>query len=399
MHKPNWLKSTIIFLSAQTLTLFGSSLVQYAIMWYITLTTGSGLMMTISILCSFIPSLLISPFAGVLADKYNKKLVIIISDSTIAFATLILAILTLSGSENIWLMFVVQAVRSFGTGVQSPTVGALIPELVPEEKLSKVNGINGSIQSVIMLISPALAAALLSAGSIGYLLLIDVVTAIIANTILLAFLKYKFTKSKEPHKGVYIEMREGWRYIKKNKYLKVFFVFSAFFYFLITPGAFLTSLQTTRNFGTEVWKLSAVEIFFSSGMILGGLVVFRKIFTKHKLKTLIISTLFMSFFSVLLGLIKDFYIYLAIMGLFGISLPFFTTPATVMLQEGIDKEYLGRVFSVYSIISNSILPLSMLIFGPLADVVSIDIMMVATGVLLFILTIAIRTRLINAQSV
>lgn len=93
-----------LFLSSQTISLFGSMLVQYAITWYITLKTQSGAMMTISIICGFLPTFFFS-FAGVWADRYNRKLLIALSDSLIALSTLILAILFFMGFDSIWLLF------------------------------------------------------------------------------------------------------------------------------------------------------------------------------------------------------------------------------------------------------------------------------------------------------
>src|SRR3954463_5439188 len=102
----NWKKNIILFLSSQTVSLFGSSLVQYAIMWHITLTTESGLMMTLYIICGFIPTFILSPVAGVWADRYNRKMLIILADGLIALSTLALAILFLMGFDAIWLLFV-----------------------------------------------------------------------------------------------------------------------------------------------------------------------------------------------------------------------------------------------------------------------------------------------------
>src|SRR5690625_688923 len=130
--KENWLKNIALFLSSQTISLFGSSLVQYAIMWHITLTTESGLMMTLYILCGFIPTFILSPIAGVWADRFNRKFLIAAADGLIALATLILAILFLMGFESIWLLFVMAGVRAFGTGIQMPAVGAILPQIVPQ---------------------------------------------------------------------------------------------------------------------------------------------------------------------------------------------------------------------------------------------------------------------------
>lgn len=184
-----WKKNIILFLGSQTFSLFGSSLVQYAIMWYIVLNTQSGIMMTISILCGFVPTFILSPVAGVWADRYNRKLLIMLSDSMIAVSTLVLAILFLMGYDSIWLLFVMSAIRAFGAGVQTPAVGAILPQIVPEDKLTAVNGTNGSIQSLVFLVAPMVSAALLTMTSLEIIFFVDVVTAAIAVTILLVFLK------------------------------------------------------------------------------------------------------------------------------------------------------------------------------------------------------------------
>lgn len=188
-QQKSWLRNIILFLSSQTISLFGSSLVQYAIMWHITLTTESGLMMTLYIICGFIPTFILSPIAGVWADRYNRKMLIIVSDGLIAFSTLILAILFMMGFDSIWLLFVMAAIRAFGTGIQTPSVAAILPQVVPKEKLTKVNGANGSIQAVIMFISPMVSAALLANTTIEIIFFIDVITAAIAIFTMLTFVK------------------------------------------------------------------------------------------------------------------------------------------------------------------------------------------------------------------
>src|SRR5690606_38512891 len=132
----NWKRNIILFLSSQTISLFGSSLVQYAIMWYITLNTKSGIMMTLYIICGFIPTFLLSPVAGVWADRYNRKWLIMLSDGMIALATLILALLFLMGYEEAWLLFVMAAIRALGSGVQTPSVEAILPQIVPSDQLT-----------------------------------------------------------------------------------------------------------------------------------------------------------------------------------------------------------------------------------------------------------------------
>ena len=188
MHD-TWKKTLAIFLGGQTLSLFGSMLVQYAITWYITMTTQSGAMMTISIICGVMPTFLISPFGGVWADRYDRKKLIIMADGAIALTTLVLAVTFLTGHGAIWTLFVAQAVRAVGAGIQTPAVGAFLPQIVPAEHLMKANATFGSVQSVVMLSAPMAAGALMSLAGIEVLFFVDVVTAALAIGLLLACLR------------------------------------------------------------------------------------------------------------------------------------------------------------------------------------------------------------------
>lgn len=382
----NWKKNVILFLTSQTISLFGSSLVQYAIMWYITLETKSGVMMTISIICGFLPNFFLSPFAGVWADRYNRKRLIILSDSFIAISTLILAILFLMGYDAIWMMFVVSAIRAMGSGIQSPAVNAYLPSLVPEDKLMKVNGTNGSIQAFVMLVSPMLSGALLSVATIEAIFFIDVITALIAVMILLLFLKettHENLQNDEPI-SYFGDLKKGLIYIHNHAYLKRFFIYSGLFFILAGPVAFLTPLQVTRNFGDDVWRLTAIEVIFSIGMMAGGIAMASWGGFKNKVHSMALSCIILSICTFLFGFISVFWIYLLFMGIFGLAMPFFNTPSTVLLQERVEADYLGRVFGVFGMIASAMMPISMLIFGPLSDAIKIEWMLIGTGIVMLI---------------
>lgn len=385
----NWLKNIILFLSSQTFSLFGSSLVQYAIMWHITLTTESGLMMTLYIICGFIPTFFLSPVAGVWADRYNRKMLIILADGLIAFSTLILAILFLMGYESIWLLFVMAGIRALGTGIQTPAVGAILPQIVPKEKLTKVNGVNGSIQAVIMFVSPMVSAALIAMASLEVIFFIDVITAAIAIVTLMTFVKIAVHKkaAAEQTASYFSDFKQGLQYVNSNPFLKKFFLFFAVFIVLMAPAAFLTPLQVTRTFGGDVWELTAIEIAFSVGMMAGGGIIASWGGYPNKITTMTLASLIMGICTLALGIVPIFWIYLLFMAVFGIAMPIFNTPVTVLLQEKIEENYLGRVFGVMGMISTSMMPIGMLIFGPIADVIAIEWLLVGTGAFIILLAV------------
>ncbi|MEC5273527.1 MFS transporter [Caldifermentibacillus hisashii] len=387
--KSNWYKNIVLFLSSQAISLFGSSLVQYAMMWYITLSTESGVMMTIYIICGFIPTFILSPVAGVWADRYNRKMLIVLSDGLIALATLILAILFFMGFDDIWLLFLMAAIRAFGTGIQTPAVGAILPQIVPKNKLTKVNGINGSIQAIIMFVSPLVSAALLGMATMEIIFFIDVVTATIAIGTLLIFLKIPLhEKAKDKQTTSYLsDFKLGLQYVNSHDFLKKFFLFFALFMVLMAPASFLTPLQVARSFGDDVWRLTSIEIVFSIGMMAGGAIIAAWGGFSNKVKTMGFATVIMGVCTFALGSVPNFWVYLFFMGVFGVAMPILNTPATVLLQEKIEEDYLGRVFGVMGMISTSMMPIGMLIFGPLADMVKIEWLLIGTGAFIMCLSL------------
>ncbi|MGI6366231.1 MAG: MFS transporter [Bacillota bacterium] len=383
-----WKRKTALFLAGQTISLLGSVLVQYAITWHITLTTQSGVMMTVSIICGFLPTFFISPFAGVWADRFSRKTLIILADSFIAIATLILAILFFKGYNFLWLLFLMSAIRALGSGVQSPAIGAFLPQLAPRDMLTRVNAINNSIHATVTLVSPMLSGALLSFARLETIFFIDVITAAMAVSILL-FLQVPVHAKAEAKQvtGYFRDMQEGIAYVLGNDFIKVYCLFSIFFLILVAPAACLTPLQVARTYGDDVWRLTAIEVAFSLGMIGGGVLMAAWGGFKNKLHSMTLSNLIIAACTFALGLAPAFWLYLVLMGVFGVAMPIFNTPATVLVQQKVEGDFLGRVFGVIGMISSTMLPLGMLVFGPMADFVHIELLLVATGILLFILSV------------
>lgn len=383
----NWKKTAALFLFSQNISLFGSSLVQYAIWWYVVLNTQSGMMITIAVLCGFLPTFILSPIAGVWADRYNRKMLIVLADALVATATLILAITFLLGYEALWLLFLMYAIRAVGTGIQTPAVGAILPQFVPADKLTQINGINGTIQALTFIASPAISALLLTVAAIEVVFFIDVITAALAIITMLFFIIIPVhAKALQAQTSKYFsDLKLGMEYIKNHDFLKVLFLFYAVFFIVMAPASFLTPLQVVRSFGEEVWRLSAIEIAFSTGMIAGGIMIAYWGGFKNKIHTMLLASLIMGCSIFALGVVPVFWIYLAFMGFAGISVPFFNTASIVLFQEKVEESFLGRVFGVTTMISTSMMPLGMLIFGPISDSVKIEWMLIGTGIFMFIM--------------
>ena len=385
----HWQRNISFFIAGQMISFVGSLLVQYAIFWYINLETKSGTILTIAIIASFIPLLIFSPIAGVLADKMNRKLLIIIADGSIALVTLVTAILFSLGDIQIWMLIVVTGIRGIGQAIHGPAIGAAIPLMVPQDKLMRVQGIQTGIQSAFNVLGPIVAAVLISWFSIGFLFYIDTVTAFLGVATLLLFVtipKHVNEDKKQTTSGLQ-DFFAGLRYVKTHTFLIPFFIYLFFVLILVSPVAFLSPLQVVRSFqtfGTEVFRLTMVEVGFSLGMTIGALLVAWWGGFNNRIVTAGIAISIMGFGVLMLGVVANFYVYIFFMLVQGVVLPFYNTPMTVMIQEQVDPAYMGRVSSISTMINSIAMPIGIALFGPLADVVSIELLLLISGALMMI---------------
>ena len=394
MKKDNlWKKKAVAFITSQAVSLFGSSIVQMAIVWYVTMQTSSGIWLTILTLSSFLPQMIISPFAGVWADRYNKKKIIILADVLIAVSTLILAIflqINNLAKTSLIAIVVVSIIRSIGTGIQTPTVNSMIPLLVPEDKLMKFNGVNSSIQSVIQFASPLVAGGILVLGSISNILFIDVITAVIGVSIL-SFIKIeqKSIQKIEKKASTINDIKEGIRFSISDKLIGKLLLIYGIFIFLSVPSSFMSSLIITRNFGQDYMYLSICETIGFVGMFLGGLLLGAWGGFKNRNKTLTLGMILYSIFAIALGLVTQYWMFVALIFFISFSIPIIQTTTMTMLQEKVPIEMQGRIFSLLNAIFSGLMPLGMILFGVLADIVSINYLIIPAGAILLLIGIGI----------
>lgn len=385
VEMPGWRRRTALFLTGQTISLFGSMLVQYAVMWHLTLETKSGMVMALSAVFGFLPQAIVSIFGGVWADRHNRKLLIMGADAAIAAATLTLALLMLGGANDLWLIYAALAVRSAGAGIQTPAVGALIPQIVPTAKLMRVNGINGTIQSGMMLLAPAVAAGLYASFQIEAIFFVDVATAIIGIGLLALIPVSRIVRSDaDAPPSYFTDLVEGVRYVSGHSFVRWLLGLYAVVFVLAVAPSFLTPLMVVRSFGEEVWKLTALELAFSIGMMLGGAALAIWDAKISRIGLIMASSVAFGVLSIGLGLSPNLWIFLFFMFLVGLAIPGFSTPAMTVLQETVEPERQGRVFGFLGIVMAVSTPFGMIVFGPLADVYSVQSLLVWAGVAIFV---------------
>ena len=390
----NWKRKTVLFLASQCITLFGSMIVQMSIIWYVTLKTSSGGWVAAFTICSYLPQFLISFFAGVWADRYNRKKLIVLADGVITIATLIMfLVMPMISSDFVLLsaLLVISIVRSIGAGVQTPAVNAVIPHLVPAEYLMKYNGINATIQSIVQFIAPAVAGTVLSIGTFRSTLFIDIVTALIGIGLLSCILLPKQEVAND-NISVFSEIKAGIHYSFSDKMIGKILIVYGLFILLSVPAGFMAALLVSRVYGDVYWYLTAVELVGFAGMALGGVLMGMWGGFKSRFKTFAFGLLMLSIMTIGMGVSPYFILYLVMMFVYSVALTIIQTAVTTIIQEKAEGSMLGRVFGLMGAMYSGFLPVGMAIFGPLADMLPLQWIMVGSGIALVLTTVYLQVK-------
>ena len=390
----HWKRKTILFLISQCITLFGSMIVQMSIIWYVTLKTSSGGWVAAFTICSYLPQFLISFFAGVWADRYSRKKLIILADGVITVATLVMfLVMPMISLDSILLsaLLAVSIIRSVGAGIQTPAVNAVIPQLVPEEYLMKYNGLNATVQSVVQFAAPAVAGAVLSIGTFRATLFIDILTALVGIGLLSCVLLPKQEASNE-NVSVFSEIKAGIRYSFSDKLIGKILIAYGLYILLCVPAGFMAALLVSRVYGDVYWYLTAVELVGFAGMALGGVLMGVWGGFKSRIKTFALGLFVLSLMTIGMGISPYFILYLVLMFVYSIALTMIQTATTTIIQEKADSSMQGRVFGLMGAMYSGFLPVGMAIFGPLADVMPLQWIIVGSGIALVLVTVYLQVK-------
>jgi DHA3 family macrolide efflux protein-like MFS transporter len=384
----NWKKRFFTIWSGQAFSMLGSYLVGFAFVWYLTEKTGSATVLTLGNLMQLIPSVLIAPLAGTLADRWNRKVVMAVFDSITALFTLLVAIFFILDIAEIWHIFMAMFVRSACGQFQWAAMTASTSLMVPKQHLSRIQGANQTLQGFMNILGPALGALLIATLPIQGILMIDVSTAVIAVGSLLFFkipqpARNGTSSSTQKKPSVFKELAEGWRYVIGWKGLFSVIILAMFVNFLITPAFSLLPLVITEHFGKGAYELGLINSVFGIGVILGGLVLSAWGGFKNRMLTSLGALCISGGSALAVGLAPSNMFLLAIAGMaiFGFLNPIINGPLFAVMQDRVAPEIQGRVFSFLSAGASLASPLGLVIAGPIADATNSQLWFVLGGIL------------------
>ncbi|NWG10841.1 MFS transporter [Candidatus Bathyarchaeota archaeon] len=360
-------RSYVFFWSGQLASLLGSSIAQFVIIWWVTIETGNAMYLALAAFLGLAPMVILGPFAGVLADRWNRKKLIGVVDFLQALATLVLVLLFRFGIVSIWHVFVLLTLRGVFQAFHQPAVSAITPSMVPKEKLSRMNGLNYLFSGAVNMIGPIVGAFLLIFWQIYDILWIDVATFLIAVVPLLivAIPSVKMEKGNSSFKQ---DFSDGFSFIRNARGLLPLLFVATMLNFLLTPLSTLLPYYVKFDHLGDASAFALIMASFEGGILIGGLIMSLLKGFKRKMvaNTLAIFAVFLGYAFVALTPTSWFWL-MAISGLFmALFVPVANVTLQTIMQTTVPLNMQGRVFSVTMALAMAAQPAGIILSGTIA---------------------------------
>jgi len=378
----SWKKKFAVIWSGQLFSILSSAIVQFAIVLWLSFETKSAEVLSFAMIAALLPQTMIGPFVGVFVDRWSRKRTMILADSFVAFCSAVLALLFYLDCVEIWHIYALLAFRSVGSAFHNPAMEASVPLLAPESELLRVSGINQVIYSICNIAGPALGAVFMTSFDMTYVLMFDVVGAIIAcSSLLFVFIPNPEKKSEETERDVLREMREGFNVVYEKIGLRRMMMISITVTFFLMPVATLFPLMTLNHFNGNAFQMSLVEVIWGVGMLVGGAILSIWKFKVRKTTLINASYVVLGLTFLFSGVLPEsgFVYFVILTALAGVSAPFFHGPFTSLLQIYIHPSYLGRVFSLLGSVSMLPSMVGLAATGYIADTIGVANSFIISG--------------------
>lgn len=386
----NWKRTFAIIWGGQFFSILTSSLVNFAIIIWLSLETGSAEMLAWAAIAGILPQTLIGPFTGALIDRWDRKRIMMFADSFIALCTLILAILFWRDIAQVWHIFGLLGLRSIGSAFHMPAMQASVPLLAPTDQLTRIAGVNQIIASVSQIAGPALGAMLITIWDIEYVLLFDVIGALLAVTSLFFVHIPNPEKEEGIERDILKEMKEGAMIILRNRGLSLVFLYSILVVFFLVPISVLFPLMTLEYFKGTEFQAGIIEAIWSVGALAGGAIMGAKVYKVNRVALVNWMYLLCGLTFFLSGILSpDGFVWFAVLtAIGGVSGAVYNSAFTGLVQTKIDPTALGRVFSMFFTISLIPAMLGLIGIGFLADGLGLSTSFILSGAIIIVIGVA-----------
>ena len=384
--------------AGQQLSLIGSMLAGFGLVWWLTERTGSATVLATASLVQMLPRIVLGPFAGALVDRWNRRKVMLVADTAIAIFSAWLAYLFWTGALQIWHVYVIMAVRAIGGTFHWPAMSASTSLMVPEEHLARVAGINQTMQGILQIVSPPLGALLVSLLPLHGVMSIDVVSAAFAIVPLF------FVHIPQPERRVsapaldgpakakaslWDDMREGFLYVWSWPGLRSLLIMATVLNFLLNPAGSLMPLLVTKHFGGDAAQLGWINSVWGVGVVIGGLLLGVWGGFKRRIVTSMVGLIGLGIGALALGVAPAGAFWVAVAGMLvmGCTNPLANGPINAIFQSVIEPDMQGRAFTLIGSACSAMSPIGMAIAGPVADTLGVQAWYVVGGLACILMSV------------
>jgi MFS transporter, DHA3 family, macrolide efflux protein len=351
----------------QALSLIGSALTQFVLLWWITQTTNSASALATAGIAGLLPQALLSPLGGTLADRYSRRLIMIVTDAITALCMIVLVLLFSSHSVQLWHIYSLMFVRSSMQAFQTPAASASTAMLVPEDWLPRVAGMNQAMAGIMTIAAAPLGALALAWMPLERALLIDVATALL-GVVPLLFYVIPQLRNPNPNSSMWMDFREGLRFVRTRPGLLKLYGLLGLVVLTIMPTFSLLPLLVKTHFQGGINQVALLEGLSGVGMIVGGVLI--SVWPpRNKVLMFLISFAVSCGTVALTALAPGNMLWLAVVWwvLSGISFSTSLAPMSAILQTVVPNQMQGRTASLMNMIMGFAGPIGLAITGPLGE--------------------------------
>lgn len=398
------LKPFFVMWTGQAISLFGSQLVQFALIWWLTSETGSAKVLAAASLVGLLPQVLLGPLAGTLVDRWNRRLTMMAADSIVAAATVVLGLLFWSESIQVWQIYILLLVRAIASSFHWPAMTASTSLMVPDDKLTRIQGLNQTLNGGLAIISAPLSAFLLAIMPIYGILAIDVVTALLA---ILPLLFIRVPQPRKRHSGVqdgvdvvgegrlsestslWRELKEGFAYVWGWPGLLIILLMALLINLVFTPAAALMPLLVSDHFALGAVELGWLESAWGVGIVGGGLLLSLWGGFSRRIYTALLGLVVMGGGVAAVGLAPSdaFTPAVGFILVAGVANPFVNGPVHAILQASVAPDMQGRVLALANSAAMAMTPIGLIIAGFMADATGVRLLFVMAGLVMVFLAL------------
>ena len=387
--EPKSMKSFLVMFIGQVFSWIGSKLVQFALVWWLTESTGSASVLAFASIMAIIPEVFLSPIAGVMVDRWNRRHVMMAADAFVAAVTVLVMVINMQGMMEVWHIYAVMFIRAMGAAFHWAAMQASTSLMVPKNQLSRTAGLFQALGGFSMIVAPPLGAYLLATMDLQVILALDVITATMA-IVPLVFINMpqpKILVKKKGVRSVFEDMAETVKYVLQWKGILYVGLIAMMINLLIAPAVSLMPILVTGYFKGGANDYAFMQSGLGIGMVIGGITLGLWGGFKKGIITGLVALVLCGVGIAGVGLMPPDMFNYAVVSLFiaGFMLPISNGSFFAVMQSTVPPEMQGRFFTLVSAMSTAMNPIGLIFAGPATDVIGVTVWYVIGGVGMVIL--------------